>query len=45
MIQGLKGTEFMRALAKARDVLPPIMKTNVILHNPDLNYVMVYGYI
>ena len=35
MIQGLKGTEFMRALAKARDVLPPIMKTNIILHNPD----------
>lgn len=34
-IQALKGTEFMRALAKAHDVLPPIMKTNIILHNPD----------
>ena len=41
MIQGLKGTEFMRALAKARDVLPPIMKTNVILHNPDFK--LCYG--
>ena len=35
LIQSLKGTEFMRALAKAPDVLPPIMKTNIILHNPD----------
>ncbi len=34
-IQALKGTEFMRTLAKAHDVLPPIMKTNIILHNPD----------
>ncbi len=35
LIQGLKGSEFMRALAKAKDVLPPIMKTNILLHNPD----------
>lgn len=35
LIQGLKGTEFMRELAKAKDIFPPIMKTNVILHNPD----------
>lgn len=35
LIQSLKGTEFMRTLAKAADVLPPIMKTNIILHNPD----------
>ncbi len=35
MIQGLKGTEFMRTLAKARDVVPPIMKTNILMHNPD----------
>lgn len=35
LIQALKGTEFMRALAKAKDVLPPIMKTNILLHNPD----------
>lgn len=35
LIQGLKGTEFMRSLAKAKDVFPPIMKTNIILHNPD----------
>ena len=41
MIQGLKGTEFMRALAKARDVLPPIMKTNIIMHNPDFK--LCYG--
>ena len=41
MIQGLKGTEFMRALAKARDVVPPIMKTNIILHNPDFK--LCYG--
>lgn len=33
--RGLKSTEFMRTLAKARPVLPPIMKTNIILHNPD----------
>ena len=41
MVQGLKGTEFMRALAKARDVLPPIMKTNIIMHNPDFK--LCYG--
>lgn len=35
IIQGLKGTEFMRALSKAKDVYPPILKTNIILHNPD----------
>ena len=40
-VQGLKGTEFMRALAKAKDVLPPIMKTNIILHNPDFR--LAYG--
>ena len=41
LVQGLKGTEFMRALAKARDVLPPIMKTNIIMHNPDFK--LAYG--
>ena len=41
LVQGLKGTEFMRALAKAREVLPPIMKTNIILHNPDFK--LCYG--
>ena len=35
MIKGLNGSEFMRGLAKAKEVLPPIMKTNIILHNPD----------
>lgn len=35
MVKGLKNTEFMRALAKAKDVLPPIMKTNILMHNPD----------
>ena len=41
LVQALKGTEFMRALSKARDVLPPIMKTNIILHNPDFK--LCYG--
>ena len=41
MVQSLKGTDFMRALAKAKDVLPPIMKTNVIMHNPDFK--LCYG--
>lgn len=35
IVQGLKGYDFMRALAKTHDVLPPIMKTNIIMHNPD----------
>lgn len=35
LIQSLKGTDFMRTLSKAKDVFPPIMKTNIILHNPD----------
>ena len=41
MVQALKGTDFMRALAKARDVHPPIMKTNIIMHNPDFK--LCYG--
>lgn len=41
LVQGLKGTEFMRALAKVREVLPPIMKTNIIMHNPDFK--LCYG--
>ena len=41
LIQSLKGTEFMRTLAKARDVVPPIMKTNIIMHNPDFK--LCYG--
>ncbi len=40
-VHGLRGTEFMKALAKAKDVLPPIMKTNIILHNPDFK--LCYG--
>ncbi len=32
---GLKNSPFMNALKKARMVLPPIMKTNIILHNAD----------
>ena len=40
-IQGLKNSEFMRALAKAKDVLTPIMKTNIIIHNPDFK--LCYG--
>ena len=41
LVQSLKGTEFMRALAKAKDVYPPSMKTNIILHNPDFK--LCYG--
>lgn len=41
LIQSLKGTDFMRALSKAKDIFPPIMKTNIILHNPDFK--MCYG--
>ena len=41
LIQSLKGTDFMRALAKARDVVPPIMKTNILMHNPDFK--LCYG--
>ena len=41
MVQALKGTDFMRALAKARPVMPPIMKTNIIMHNPDFK--LCYG--
>lgn len=31
----LKGTGLYQAVAKFKDVVPPIMKTNIILHNPD----------
>ncbi len=33
--RGLKSTDFMKELAKARIVTPPIMKTNILLHNAD----------
>lgn len=33
--QGLKTTNFMQALKSAKEVVPPIMKTNIILHNTD----------
>lgn len=33
--RALKGTGFYQAVAKLKDVVPPIMKTNIILHNPD----------
>ena len=35
LVRSLKGSELMQKLAKAKDVFPPIMKTNLILHNPD----------
>ena len=35
LIRSLKGTELMQKLSKAKDIFPPIMKTNMILHNPD----------
>ena len=41
MVQSLKNTDFMRALAKARPVVPPIMKTNILMHNPDFK--LCYG--
>ena len=31
----LKGTGLYQAVAKLKDAVPPIMKTNIILHNPD----------
>lgn len=33
--RALKGTGLYQACAKLKDVVPPIMKTNIILHNPD----------
>lgn len=33
--KSLKSTPFMKKLANAKDVFPPLMKTNIILHNPD----------
>lgn len=33
--RALKGTGLYQAIAKLKDVVPPIMKTNIILHNPD----------
>lgn len=35
LVEGLRGSQFMKMMKKARDVHPPIMKTNVILKNPD----------
>ncbi|MBR2137787.1 MAG: hypothetical protein IJ966_00595 [Bacilli bacterium] len=34
-VSGFKNSQFMQALKKAKKVNPPIMKTNVILKNPD----------
>lgn len=33
--RALKGTGLYQAVAKLKDVVPPIMKTNIILHNHD----------
>lgn len=33
--RALKGTGLYQAVANLKDVVPPIMKTNIILHNPD----------
>ena len=33
--RALKGTGLYQSVAKLKDVVPPIMKTNIILHNPD----------
>lgn len=35
LYRGLKGTPLYQAVAKKKDILPPIMKTNIIMHNPD----------
>ena len=37
--KSLKATPFMKGLAKAKDVYPPLMKTNIILHNADFKIV------
>ena len=34
-VSGFKNSQFMRQMGKAKKVHPPIMKTNVILKNPD----------
>lgn len=34
-VKGIKGSPFMSLLKKAKKVNPPIMKTNIILKNPD----------
>lgn len=34
-VSGLKNSQFMKELKDAKPVLPPIMKTNIILKNPD----------
>ncbi len=34
-VAGLKNSPFMKELSNAKPVLPPIMKTNIILKNPD----------
>lgn len=35
LIDGLKGSDFMQKMKKSKPIHPPIMKTNVILKNPD----------
>jgi len=35
LVESLRGSQFMRLLRKAAPVRPPIMKTNIILKNPD----------
>ena len=35
LVGGFKNSPFMKLMEKARRVVPPIMKTNVILKNPD----------
>ena len=35
LIDGLKGSQFMQLMKNTKAVRPPIMKTNVILKNPD----------
>ncbi len=35
LFRSLKGSILYQAVAKVKDVVPPIMKTNIILHNPD----------
>lgn len=35
LIDSLKGSQFMQIMKKSNPVYPPIMKTNVILKNPD----------
>jgi hypothetical protein len=37
--RGLQSTMFMKELKNAKDVVPPVIKTNIFLHNPDFQII------